>query len=43
MKIEDKQDFLQRMHKVYMQEIEKRQNPEEFSYDEFLDDLQSEG
>ena len=36
MKIEDKQDFLQRMHKVYMQEIERRHNPDEFSYDEFL-------
>ena len=39
MKIEDKQDFLQRMHKVYMQEIEKKQNPEEFSYDEFLKEV----
>jgi ATP-dependent Lhr-like helicase len=36
MKIEDKQDFLQRMHQIYLQEIEKRNNPEEFSYDEFL-------
>ncbi|HPD81780.1 MAG TPA: ATP-dependent helicase [Candidatus Pacearchaeota archaeon] len=39
MKIEDKQDFLQRMHKVYMQEIERKQNPEEFSYDEFLQEV----
>lgn len=39
MKIEDKQDFLQRMHKVYIQEIEKRKNPEEFSYDEFLQEV----
>jgi ATP-dependent Lhr-like helicase len=39
MKIEDKQDFLQRMHKVYMQEIDKRKNPEEFSYDEFLKEV----
>ncbi len=36
MRIEDKQDFLQRMHKVYMEEIEKKYNPEEFSYEEFL-------
>jgi ATP-dependent Lhr-like helicase len=36
MKIEDKQDFLQRMHKVYLQEIARRHNPDEFSYDEFL-------
>ncbi len=40
MKIEDKQDFLQRMHKVYMQEIEKRHNPDEFSYDEFLKEVE---
>jgi len=40
MKIEDKQDFLQRMHKVYMQEIARRQDPEEFSYDEFLQDVE---
>jgi len=38
MKIEDKQDFLQRMHKVYLQEIERKHNPEEFSYDEFLEE-----
>ena len=38
MKIEDKQDFLQRMHKVYIQEIARRQDPEEFSYEEFLKD-----
>jgi len=42
MKIEDKQDFLQRMHKVYLQEIERRHNPEEFSYDEFLEEVGSE-
>jgi ATP-dependent helicase Lhr and Lhr-like helicase len=42
MKIEDKQDFLQRMHKVYLQEIEKRHNPEEFSYDEFLQEVGNE-
>jgi Lhr-like helicase len=36
MKIEDKQEFLQRMHKVYISEIEKRKKPEEFSYDDFL-------
>ena len=41
MKIEDKQDFLQRMHKVYLQEIERRSNPEEFSYDEFLEETGS--
>jgi len=41
MKMEDKQEFLQRMHKVYMSEIEKRYNPnpDEFSYDEFLESL----
>ena len=42
MKIEDKQDFLQRMHKVYMSEIERKNKSktkvEEFSYDEFLED-----
>ena len=38
MRIEDKQDFLQRMHKVYLQEIERKHNPEEFSYDEFLEE-----
>jgi len=42
MKIEDKQDFLQRMHKVYLQEIERRSNPEEFSYDEFLQEVGNE-
>jgi ATP-dependent Lhr-like helicase len=42
MKIEDKQDFLQRMHKVYLQEIERRHNPEEFSYDEFLQEVGNE-
>jgi len=42
MKIEDKQDFLQRMHKVYMNEIERRNNPEEFSYDEFLAEVGNE-
>lgn len=39
MKIEDKQDFLQRMHKVYINEIERKNNPEEFSYDEFLNEV----
>lgn len=42
MKVEDKQDFLQRMHKVYLQEIERRHNPDEFSYDEFLEDINNE-
>jgi ATP-dependent Lhr-like helicase len=42
MKIEDKQDFLQRMHQVYIQEIERRNNPEEFSYDEFLQETGNE-
>jgi ATP-dependent Lhr-like helicase len=42
MKIEDKQDFLQRMHKVYLQEIAHKQNPEEFSYDEFLQETGNE-
>ena len=42
MRIEDKQDFLQRMHQVYVQEIERRNNPEEFSYDEFLEETGSE-
>ena len=42
MRIEDKQDFLQRMHKVYMDEIERRKNPEEFSYDEFLEETRNE-
>ncbi len=42
MKIEDKQDFLQRMHKVYLQEIERRHKPEEFSYDEFLQEVGNE-
>jgi ATP-dependent Lhr-like helicase len=42
MKIEDKQDFLQRMHKVYLDEIERRKNPEEFSYDEFLQETREE-
>jgi hypothetical protein len=37
MKIEDKQEFLQRMHKVYMDEIEKKAHPPEFSYDDFLE------
>ena len=38
MKIENKQEFLQRMYKVYMSEIEKKAQPEEFSYEDFLDD-----
>ncbi len=45
MKIEDKQDFLQRMHKVYRDEIERRasgKGVEEFSYDEFLKDMDEE-
>jgi len=36
MKIEDKQDFLRRMHKVYTDEINKKLNPDDFDYDEFL-------
>ena len=41
MKMEDKQEFLQRMHKVYMDEIGKKTNRrgEEFDYEEFLDSL----
>jgi ATP-dependent helicase Lhr and Lhr-like helicase len=42
MRIEDKQDFLQRMHKVYLSEIARRNNPEEFSYDEFLQETGNE-
>ena len=34
MRIEDKQDFLKRMHKLYMQEIEKKANPE-YIYGDF--------
>jgi ATP-dependent Lhr-like helicase len=37
MKLEDKQEFLQRMHKVYQQEIEKKAHPEEFDYGDFLE------
>lgn len=42
MKIEDKQEFLQRMHKVYMSEIEKKSHGssvDEFDYGEFLEGL----
>lgn len=42
MKMEDKQEFLQRMHKVYQQEIEKKSSGGavgEFSYDDFLDSM----
>jgi ATP-dependent Lhr-like helicase len=42
MKIEDKQDFLQRMQEVYLSEIERKSNPEEFSYDEFLEETGNE-
>ena len=34
MRIEDKQDFLKRMHKLYMSEIEKKANPE-YIYGDF--------
>ncbi len=40
MKMEDKQEFLQRMHKVYMDEIKKKsegKKVDEFDYGEFLD------
>lgn len=43
MKMEDKQEFLQRMHKVYMDEIEKKtgnngkSKVDEFSYEDFLE------
>ena len=40
MKIEDKQDFLRRMHQVYIGEIAKKANPDEFDYDEFLEDVE---
>jgi hypothetical protein len=30
------------MHQVYIQEIERRNNPEEFSYDEFLQETGNE-
>lgn len=40
MKIEDKQEFLQRMHEVYMQEIAKKASGiEEIDYEEFLEDV----
>jgi hypothetical protein len=42
MKIEDKQDFLRRMHDVYIQEINKKTNPDDFSYDDFLEDMRDE-
>jgi ATP-dependent Lhr-like helicase len=42
MKMEDKQEFLQRMHKVYMDEISRKENGkgmvDEFSYEDFLDE-----
>ncbi len=38
MKIEDKQDFLQRMHKVYMDEIKKKYEPiNQEDYEDFLE------
>jgi ATP-dependent helicase Lhr and Lhr-like helicase len=38
MKIEDKQEFLQRMHQVYMNEIEKKLNgTDQIDYQEFLE------
>ena len=38
MKIEDKQDFLQRMHKVYMQEIQRKHEPiSQEDYEDFLE------
>ncbi len=43
MKMEDKQEFLQRMHKVYMDEIGKKENGkkvDEFSYEDFLDNYE---
>lgn len=45
MKIEDKQEFLQRIHKVYMDEISKKESGkkvEEFNYQDFLDDYNKE-
>lgn len=45
MRIEDKQEFLQRIHKVYMDEISKKSSGnkvEEFNYQDFLDDLAGE-
>ena len=43
MKLEDKQEFLQRMHKVYLNEIEKKTGVrgtkvDEIDYDEFFED-----
>jgi len=38
MRIEDKQEFLQRMHKFYIEKIGKSNRIEEFSYEEFLED-----
>ena len=41
MKIEDKQQFLQRMHKVYMDEILKKNSKnkvDEFDYEDFLEE-----
>ncbi|MCA9488100.1 MAG: ATP-dependent helicase [Nanoarchaeota archaeon] len=44
MRMEDKQDFLKRMHTYYMQEIEKKSKggkfkPDEFSYEDFFEEV----
>ena len=38
MRIEDKQDFLRRMHKVYMEEIKRKSVPE-YAYEDFEKDV----
>jgi len=38
MRLEDKQEFLKRMHDVYKKEIQKKQDPDELDYEKFLED-----
>jgi len=38
MRLEDKQEFLKRMHEVYKKEIEKRKDPDQLDYEQFLED-----
>jgi len=38
MRLEDKQEFLKRMHEVYKKEIKKKQDPDELDYEQFLED-----
>jgi len=38
MRLEDKQEFLKRMHEVYKKEIEKRSDPDNLDYEQFLED-----